>query len=354
MSGYKINFNGIDRLYDAYSWRLTRRAKEAWRSGIHVKGLKLKELEIKVASKYQRKFAVGVGSATDGIFLGLKALGLNSTHTVICTVYSYIATAGAIRRLGCKIHFVDVDERGNIGPIDSAVQADAVVYVNLFGNTANYPRLKKFCDEKKIPLIEDASQSQGAWHHGQQSGSLGTLSIFSFDPMKNMPCFGTAGVVLTNDPLIYEDLISLRRHGIRGDHDFGYNSIIPEDHANQLIFLLSKFDKLQKMRKEIFERYEQQLPADMLIKGYDEKGIFSSYHKCVITAQERDLLQKYLRDAGIETKIHYEYLLDRDPTNHYPRAEILSATALSLPIYPFLKMSEVDYVCERINQFYGI
>jgi dTDP-4-amino-4,6-dideoxygalactose transaminase len=247
-----------------------------------------------------------------------------------------------------------VDERGNIGPIDSAVHADAVVYVNLFGNTANYPQLRKFCDEKQIPLIEDASQSQGAWHHGEQSGMLGNITIFSFDPMKNMPCFGTAGMILTDNVSVYEDLLSLRRHGIRGDHEFGYNSIIPEDHANQLIFLLSKYDTLQKMRAKIFERYEQQLPKGMLIKGYDEKGIFSSHHKCVITAHNRDLLKKYLSDAGIETKIHYEYLLDRDPTNHYPRAEILSATALSLPIYPFLKMSEVDYVCERINQFYGI
>jgi dTDP-4-amino-4,6-dideoxygalactose transaminase len=350
----EISFNGIDRLYDAYSWRLTRRAKEAWRSGIHVKGLKLKELEVKMASKYQRKFAVGVGSATDGIFLALKSLGLNSTHTVICPVYSYIATAGAIRRLGCKIHFVDVDERGNIGPIDSTVQADAVVYVNLFGNTANYPRLKKFCDEKKIPLIEDASQSQGAWHHGQQSGMLGNVSIFSFDPMKNMPCFGTAGMVLTDDTAVYQDLISYRRHGIHGNHEFGYNSIISEDHANQLIFLLSKFDKLQKMREKIFERYKKNLPKNTLIESYQESGIFSSHHKCVIVSNKRDLLQKYLKDAGVETKIHYEYLLDKDPTNHYPRAEQLLDTALSLPIYPFLRMSEVDYICERINQFYGV
>jgi dTDP-4-amino-4,6-dideoxygalactose transaminase len=108
------------------------------------------------------------------------------------------------------------------------------------------------------------------------------------------------------------------------------------------------------MRERIFERYEQQLPKGMLIKGHADKSIFSSHHKCVITAHNRDLLKKYLSDAGIETKIHYDYLLDRDSTNHYPKAELLSATALSLPIYPFLKTSEVDYVCERINQFYGI
>ena len=352
MNGYKIKFNGIDRLYDAYWWRLTRRAKEAWRNGTHINGEKIKELEIQIAKKYQRKFAVGVGSGSDGIFFALKSLNLNSNSTVLCTVFSYIATANAIRRLGCKIHFVDVDERGNIGPIDSNIHVDAVLYVNLFGNIANYPRLKNFCNKKGIPLIEDAAQSQGAWHHGEQSGSLGTISIFSFDRTKNMPCFGTAGMVLTDDVNLYEKVMSYRR--TKNENDFCYNSIIPEDHANQLLFLLSKFDKLQDMRKKIFDRYKKQLPQNILIEGYNEAGIFSSYHKCVITCNERDLLKKYLHNSGIETRIHYDYILDRDVTNHYPKAELLSATALSLPIYPFLKTSEVDYICERINQFYGI
>mgnify|MGYP001468741188 CR=1 FL=1 len=131
-----------------------------------------------MASKYQRKFAVGVGSATDGLFLALKALGLTDKSTIACPVYSYIATSGAIKRLGAKIKFIDVDTQGNMGPIDPKIQVDAVLYTNLFGNVADYPRLRKYCDKNHIPLIEDAAQSQGAWHHGVQSGKLGSISIF--------------------------------------------------------------------------------------------------------------------------------------------------------------------------------
>lgn len=354
MSGYKIKFNGIDRLYDAYWWRLTRRAKEAWNSGVHVKGPYLKKFEIKMASKYQRKFAVGVGSATDGLFLALKALGLTNKSTIACPVYSYIATAGAIKRLGAKIKFIDVDKQGNMGSIDPKIQVDAVLYTNLFGNVADYPRLKQYCDKNHIPLIEDAAQSQGAWYHGVQSGKLGSISIFSFDPMKNMPCFGTAGLILTDSSIVYERLISLRRHGIRNNDDFGYNSMIPEDHANQLLFLSDKFDTLQKKREKIYKRYKKMLPSGMLLETTKEKGIFSSYHKLVIQSNKRDLLQKYLKDAGVETKIHYDYLLDKIQTNHYPMAEMLSVTSLSLPMHPFLTTDEIDYICERIKQFYGI
>ena len=115
MAGHKITFNGIDRLYDAYSWRLTRRAKAVWQSGNVLQGKFLKQLETEIAKKYKRKYAVGVGSATDGLYFAMKAVGLNKNSTIVCPAFSYVATAGAIKRLGAEIHFVDTDTNGNIG-----------------------------------------------------------------------------------------------------------------------------------------------------------------------------------------------------------------------------------------------
>ena len=115
MSGYKIKFNGVDRLYDAYSWRLNRRAKAVWQSGDVLQGKYLKQLEIEIAKKYKRKYAVGVGSATDGLYFAMKAVGINKGSTVLCPAFSYVATTGAIKRIGADIHFVDTDKHGNIG-----------------------------------------------------------------------------------------------------------------------------------------------------------------------------------------------------------------------------------------------
>ena len=129
MTGYKIKFNGIDRLYNDYSWRLTRRAKAVWESGYVLQGKYLKELEVQVAKKYKRKYAVGVGSATDGLYFAMKAGGLDKTSTVICPAFSYIATSGAIKRLGSEIHFVDTDTNGNIGDWHGHGLPDCVLYV---------------------------------------------------------------------------------------------------------------------------------------------------------------------------------------------------------------------------------
>ena len=131
MSGYEIKFSGVDRLYDAYSWRLTRRAKKVWKSGQVLQGQYLKELETKIAKKYKRKFAVGVASATDGLYFAMKVLGIQKGHTVMCPVLSYIATAGAIRRTGADIQYVDTNRFGNIGDLEYKEKPNAVLYVCL-------------------------------------------------------------------------------------------------------------------------------------------------------------------------------------------------------------------------------
>ena len=349
MNGYKIKFNGIDRLYDAYSWRLASRAKSAWKSGDVLQGKYLKQLEIEIAEKYKRKSAIGVGSATDGLYFAMKAVGLDKSSTVLCPVFSYVATAGAIKRLGADIRFTDTDKQGNIGDWGIMGLPSAVLYVNMFGNLADYTRLRKYCDQHKISLIEDAAQSQGAMHGKIPSGALGDVSVFSFDPMKNMPSFGTGGMVLTDSKDVYDSVMSLRRHGTKGSTSYGYNSLISEDHANQLLFLLSKFNKLQKMRAKVFKRYRKNLFEADLIET--QENTQSSHHKLVIQSDRRDELKAYLQSKGVETKIHYTKTLDNKNVGQYPNAESICAKALSLPIYPHLKMEEVDYICNKIKEF---
>jgi len=350
MSGYRIKFNGVDRLYADYSWRLTRRAKEVWRSGDVLYGKYLTELEKQIAKKYKRKYAVGVGSATDGLYFALKALGIGKNDTVICPVLSYIATAGAIRRTGANVRFVDVDKQGNIGDWGIIGLPKAVLYVNLFGNLADYDRLRNYCDAHRIPLIEDAAQSQGACYGKTPSGKLGDVSVFSFDPMKNMPSFGSGGMVLIDSKDVYDTVKSLRRHGLSDNNDYGYNSLIPEDHAHQLLLLLDKFDRLQRMRGKVLKRYKKNLPDANFIET--RPNTRASHHKLVILSDRRDELMKYLKQHGIETKIHYKDTLDSK--NRYKNADHICATSLSLPIYPHLSTEEVDYICERIRKFNGI
>jgi len=239
------------------------------------------------------------------------------------------------------------------------VNPDAVLYANLFGNLVDYENIKEFCNLRKIPLIEDAAQSMGAIYKKIPSGKLGDISIFSFDPMKNLPSFGTGGMVLTDSDKHYKNIISLRRHGFGMKYEYGYNSLISEDHCNQLLFLFGKFKSLQKKRKQIASWYFELLPDLNFIRQEETTGIFhkttiSSYHKLVLLADKRRDLQKQLESHGIETKIHYKRTLDSNNFGRYPNAERLCSNAISLPIYPFLKEEEVEYICKTIKLFYGV
>ena len=359
MSGYKIKFNGIDRLYDKYSWRLTKRAKQVWESGQVLQGSYQAELEKTLAEQYKRKYAIAVGSATDGLYFALKSLGLNSQSKIVCPAFGYIAMSGAIKRLGAKPIFVDVDKNGNLGTLSVGLNPNAVLYANLFGNLADYDSIKGFCNSRKIPLIEDAAQSMGAIYKQIPSGKLDDVSIFSFDPMKNLPTFGTGGMVLTDNDKTYKSIISLRRHGLGTNYEYGYNSLMSEDHCNQLLFLFDKFKSLQKKRKQIASWYVELLPDLNFIRQEETTGIFrkttiSSDHKLVLLADKRSDLQKHLESNGIETKIHYKRTLEYSNFGMYSNAERLCNHAISLPIYPFLKEEEVVYICKTIKAFYGI
>lgn len=351
MTGLKIKFNGVDRLYKEYSWRLTRRAKQVWATGNVLQGQYLEKFEKEIAKKYKRKYAVAVASATDGLYFALRCAGVTHNDTVVCPALSYVATSGAIKRTGAHIEYIDTDNRGNIDAlkISNMSMPKALIYVNLYGNVAEYESLRKICSKRGTVLIEDAAQSQGSTYFKKQSGTLGDLSIFSFDPMKNMPSFGGGGMVLTDSKEVYDNVMSLRRHGLSGKHAYGYNSLISEDHANQLLLLLSKFDRLQRMRNKVVKRYKKNLIEVQFIETI--KKTVSSNHKLVMLSDRRDELKLFLESKGIETKVHYKKILDTKGVGLYPNAEMLCAKALSLPVYPHLKMDEVDYVCDRIKEF---
>ena len=353
MSGYKIRFNGLERLYNNFYAELYAAANSAWRSGKAILGKHNQTLEQRMAKKYSRQYAISVGSATDGLYFALRAAGVTSWHTVFCPAMSYVATAGAIRRIGSNIKFIDTDTNGNMGNFDNENVPNAVVYANLFGNAADYDRIRSYCQRNQTILIEDAAQSQGALYRGIPSGTMGDVSVFSFDPMKNMPSFGSGGMVLTDDKDICKRVISLRRHAIdSADFDYGYNSVLSEDHAAQLLVLLDHYDELQEDRKRVARRYHGNLPNKIFIKGDDNNT--SSNHKLVMLDDARDRLREYLGAQGIETKIHYHETLDPANNGLYPVAESICGRAISLPIYPFLQDAEIDYICKKIEDFHGI
>jgi|TARA_B100000035_G_scaffold279515_1_gene259170 dTDP-4-amino-4,6-dideoxygalactose transaminase len=359
-----IKFSGVDRIYDAYSWRITRRAKEVWRSGDvissrHFKGSFLDKFETAVAKYTKRKFAIAVGSGTDALYFALRAKGIGPESTVLCPAVSYLATAEAIKRTGASIQFVDVDKKGLISKLPDFGLPDAMVYVNLFGNLADYERLKEYCVKRRIPLIEDAAQSFGSYYNIVPSGKLGDISTLSFAPSKPLPCFGNGGMVLTDNEKEADLVRSLRYHAVgTAKLDHGYNSCLSNDHANILNFLLTKYKSLQAKTKKVRKWYEDKL-LDMGISSIQSRnGTISNNHKLVIKVDNRDGLKNFLEKKGIQTQVHYPQPMSKMKAfktgQEMPNAEKFCSNVLSLPIHPYLKKTEVLYICKCIGEYYGI
>lgn len=362
-----IKFIGTDRLYDNFSWRITRRAKAVWKTGNmiigrHTTTSEVAQLETNIAKYTKREYAVAVGSGTDALYFALKTKGIGPGKNVLCPAISFMATAEAIKRTGANIEFIDVDENGQIGQLTPINKVDAVVYVNLFGNLAKYDQLKKFCEERKIPLIEDAAQSFGSFYKKIPSGKLGDISVLSFAPSKPLPAFGNGGMVLCDTLEEAQAIRAYRYHGVgpvRISH--GYNSILSEDHAAILNFLFSKYKGLLKKRAKVRKWYEELFDKMHINSIKTLEKTVSNNHKLVLKLQNRDELQIFLANKGIETQVHYKkpmselYFFKKVPlVNGYWKAEKFCKEVISLPIYPFLKEEEVEYICKCIREFYGV
>ena len=178
-------------------------------------------------------------------------------------------------------------------------------------------------------------------------------------PSKPLPCFGNGGMVLTDSEEEANMVRSLRYHSVgSGKLQHGYNSCLSNDHANMLNFLLSKYKGLLGKSEKVRQWYEHKL-IDLGISSIQTMvGTKSNNHKLVIKVQDRDGLRKFLEQKGIQTQIHYQQPMSKmkmfDTGQEMPNAEKFCMEVLSLPIHPFLKKTEVLYVCKCIGEYYGI
>ena len=236
---------------------------------------------------------------------------------------------------------------------------DAIMYVNLFGNMIDYSDLKLRChffSNERHPIIEDAAQSFGAWYDDHPSGSFGDFSILSFDPTKNLPNYGSGGMVLTNDEQ-YADLIrNFRDNGKPSNHTIvGGNTKMSESDCAQMLVKLKHFDSWQARRDDIAKYYMSQIKESMLIPV--NAKVRHAWSKFVIHC-DRDYIRGALGHCGFETKVHYKKSLNHydfltHPTYVLDGEETFSQTCLSLPIYPELTDNEVELIAGTVKNWPG-
>src|SRR5215472_3372120 len=212
-------------------------------------GKEVEQLEREIAEYVGDAEAVGCASGSDALFLSLLALHIGRGDEVITTPFTFVATAGAIARIGAKPVFVDIDPLTyNIAPaeIEAAItkRTRAIIPVHLFGLAADIGPILAIANRNNLAVVEDAAQAIGATYEGRQVGSFGLTGCFSFFPSKNLGCAGDGGMITTSDPALAEELRLLRTHGSRKKYHYeilGTNSRLD---ALQAAILRVKFKYL--------------------------------------------------------------------------------------------------------------
>lgn len=370
MSGiYKIPFFGLDRQYQKIRDEILDVTDSVLRSGQVLDGAYTTQFEQAIAKMCERKYAVAVGSGTSALEFAYRTLDFKHPDVkrdkIIIPAQSFVATINSVFEAGYEPSFCDVDRlTGLINPAtidESSESICAITAVNLFGNVVDYDRLqtyKQIYAEHDITIIEDAAQSLGSYYNHIPSGKLGDISCLSFDPTKNLPCYGSGGMVLTDDAWTAEMINNYRNNGKSSDHHMsGTNSKMSETDCAQMLIKLRYFDQWQLRRQQIAEYYIEQL--DGLVKiPIIQDNVTSSWHKFVIHVVDRYRLVSGLNEEGIETKTHYSTPLHFQPLAYHNNskhwildgAEEFSKTCVSLPIYPELTDAEIEYVVQSVKQ----
>ncbi|MGZ0078888.1 DegT/DnrJ/EryC1/StrS family aminotransferase [Methylomonas sp. BW4-1] len=310
-------------------------------------GPNVQAFEKEAAAYLGVKHAIGCASGTDALHLALLAEGIGAGDEVITSAFTFIATAEAIKYVGAKPVFVDIDPGTfNITPenIEKAITAKtkAVMPVHLFGQPADLPAIKAICEKHDLKLIEDCAQSFGATVYNKQTGSFGNAAGFSFFPSKNLGCFGDGGLVTTDSDATAAKIKQYRNHGsdVRYYHDvIGYNSRLDELQAVVLRAKLKRIDQYNSARRHAAHLYSD-LMADLPLTTPYEDGIgVHVYHQYTLLSDRRDEVMKALQEQKIGCAVYYPVPLHQQNVFKeecaglsLPVTESVAARCFSLPI----------------------
>jgi len=363
---YKVPFVGYKLQYQNLKSEIDTAIKSVLYRGDLILRSDVEKFEKKLADFVGTKYAVGLNSGTDALFLSLKATGIGKGDEVITVAHTFVASIATIVHCGAKPILVDVGEDFlmDIEKLGRKItkKTKAIIPVHLNGRMCDMEKIMKIARKYKLIVIEDAAQALGAKFKDKMAGSFGLTGCFSFYPAKILGGYGDGGAVVTNNSKIAEKIRLLRDHGQKTKTKivcYGFNSRLDNLQAAILNVKFKHLSKWIERRREIANLYYQGLsgiPEVKLPPKSDERH-FDIYQNYVLRAQKRDELALYLREKGVETLIKDPIPLHHHPALglshfHLPYTEKLAKEVISLPMYPELTNEQVKYTIDSIRNFY--
>jgi len=342
--------------------------RDVGRRGAFIMQKDLQEFESNLAIYTGAKYAVGVGNATDALQVGLMAGGIGPGDEVIFCSHTMVATAAAIHFSGATPIPVEAGPDHLMDPkkLEAAItsRTRAIMPTQLNGRTTNMDSIMGIAKKHGLDVYEDAAQALGSKFKGQCAGTFGKASCISFYPAKVLGCFGDGGAVLTNDEETYQKILVLHDHGRDQSGEvimWGMNSRLDNMQAAVLDYQLKEYDRVVERRRAVARHYKErlgQLDELVLPPGPDDDpDHFDVYQNYEIEAERRDELQAYLKERGVGTLVQWGgkavHQFKRLGFNQsLPYTEKLFERMLMIPMNMSLTDDDVDYVCDRIIEFY--
>lgn len=369
----KIPMLDLSEQYRSLKSEMINTLDEVMDSSRFILGENVEKLEAEVASFSNVNNGIGVGNGSDALHISLLACGIKEGDEVITTPFTFFATAGSIVRTGAKPVFVDIDSLTfNIDPnlIEEVItdRTKAIMPVHLYGQVADMDALIDIAKKHNLMIIEDAAQAIGAKYKGRMAGELGDAACYSFFPTKNLGAYGDAGMIVTDNEAIAEKSRVLRVHGSKPKyyhHVLGYNSRLDALQAAVLRVKFPKLNEWNEKRREKAEVYTQMLNeviGEKVKTPVEEEENYHVYHQYTIRVSKRDDLKDFLKENGVASMVYYPLPLHKQPVfntlgykdGDFPEAEEATKEVLSLPMFPELKLEQIEYVVSRIREFYKL
>ena len=331
-----------------------------------IQGKELLEFEESYSNLNAIKYTVGVSNGLDALVLSLRVLGVGVGDEVIVPSNTYIATALAVSHVGATPIFVEPNlDTYNINPllIEGAItpKTKAIMPVHLYGQACEMDSIVAIANKYGLYIIEDNAQAHLSSFNGKITGTFGQVNGTSFYPGKNLGALGDAGAITTDNEDLANRLRTLRNYGSAKKYfndEIGYNNRLDELQAAFLSVKLKYIVQWTNERREIASWYNELLSdVEGLILPQCHTLSDHVYHLYVVRTQKRSELQGKLLRNGVQTMIHYPmpphlqkaYDCLGHKEGDFPIAEEIANTCLSLPIWPGMKKSDVEYIAEIIQ-----
>jgi dTDP-4-amino-4,6-dideoxygalactose transaminase len=355
MSGYQIPHFGLKRQYKNIGEELLDATHRALKDGQLVGGHYTRSFEEWLKHKTKTKYAITVHSGTHALEIIARwkkdrhEENMDGNPKISIPNLTYPATLNAFLTAGWDVQLADTDKNGIIERNRSTA--------------GEYDCLMGFAGRKPWP---DASYSNafgvivdGAQHWLVADGDVGSGMSISFDPTKNLPSSGNGGAIVTNNEQLYLYAVKYRDNNKPYFHDVGTNTKMSEQDCAQILVRAKYIDEWQKRRSEIAMYWcdnFRELPLTCLSDTKDPHA----HQKFVMYLPDRSSLHTHLLTDGIDSKIHYDYVLGDLPTGkNLQKPDLLSTSVMlsrgviSLPMYPELTDDEVQYIADKVNSFFN-